>query len=207
MFDVTFDFGAGFTGSNYNDLRTFVDTPLSSIVENGTLGGPSSGDNDTQTAPDGNLSLILKLSDILHTFDPQSDYFELLTSTGAPLDSVGNIVLQGIVDTTNSATPPQQPLGGLNAGTMVGTSPNQTNSITYGFADLFSSTFGLSGTQAASGSITSLSDTDGAFTFGFQTRSEGSLFKQIGAAPEPASLSVWALVLACLPVAGGRRKR
>jgi hypothetical protein len=189
LFEVIFDFGAGFTGSNYNNLATFTNTPLAGAVETGLLGGASSGDNATTTAPDGSLSLVLQLFDQLHLFDPEGDYFELLTGTGSPLDTAGGIVLQGIVDSVNSATPPQQPLGGLNGGTVIGGNPIAVGG---GFADNFAA-FGLAGTQAGTGVITSLSDSNGAFDFAFQTRSEGSFFKDIRV-PEPTSFLVWTLL-------------
>jgi hypothetical protein len=202
LFEVYFDYGDTFTGSNFNNLTTFVDSPLSGPVETAVLGGLSGGNTSGPTAPDGTIDLVLTLFDQLNAINGQ--YFELDSTTGAPLTTALETVLLGFVDANNDATPPAQTLGGLNGGTSVG---GNNIVIGGGFADLFTS-FGLTGTQANTGIITSLSDGEGAFDFAFQTRSDGSFAKAVEIVPEPASMLVWSgLSIVGFGLAAARKRR
>jgi len=172
-FKVYADFGAGFTGSDFFNLPTFTNGVL---VDTGVLGGLSGGVTNGPTAPDGTIDVIVKLSDALHT-SVLGQYFELDPTTGLPLDFFGGLVVQGIFDANNLATPPGTPLGGITTGSTI-----NGKTVTSGFDALF----GISGTQvggsgAGSAAITSLTG----FDFGFATRSDGSFVKAV--TPEPTS--------------------
>jgi len=189
LFEVYFDFGVGFTGTDFFSTGTFTDTPLAGSVETGVLGGASGGTNAGPTAPDGTIDIIVALTDLLHTFDPEGDYFELDSATGFPLNTVAGIVLQGIFDANNLVSPPATPLGGLKTGSVINSIP-----VVAGYDAAFAAQ-GLTGTQvggagAGSAVVTSISDTaNGAYDFGFHTRSDGSFVKAV--TPEPASIVSW----------------
>lgn len=209
LFEVYFDSGLLFTRSNFSDLTTFQNGLL---VESGDLGGPSGGNNSGPTAPDGTIDVVVRLFDLLH-LTPVGQYFELDTATKAGLTTAGSIVLQGIFDANNVVTPPFQTIGGLNGGTTVG---GNAISVGGGFADVFGVAFagndggfagGLTGTQNAAGNILTLADVNGAFSFGFQTRSDGSFSKRIAEVPEPSSLLVWSLIGSVGFVMNRRRKQ
>ena len=201
-FDVYADFdtipgpGTSFTGSNFFNLDTFSNGTL---VENGVLGGASSGTNLSPTIPNGAIAVQVKLYDLLHTIN--GSYFELDSADQSPLNTSGNMILTGLFDGNNFVSPPAIPLGGLVTGSQIDTNgplvANGLVTVVKGF-DQF---FGLSGTQLANGAITSLTG----FDFAFQTRSNISFSKNLTIVPEPTSVLVFGLLGGL--VAFRRRKR
>jgi hypothetical protein len=215
LFEVYMDFGLLFSGSDFFNLTTFENDPfvLGDHVETGDKGGPGGGNNAGPTSPNGTIDVIVRMFDLLHTFDPEGDYAELDTVTKEGLDTAGLVVLQGIFDADNKVSPPAPLLGGLNAGTFVG--PGAGTLVVTGYADVYAVPFagndggmagGLAGLQNPDGTIALLADVNGPFSFGFQTNSNGSYVKAVQIIPEPSAIVLWGLFSA-FGLAYSRRRK
>jgi hypothetical protein len=196
-----------FTASDFNNLKTFLDTPLAGPVEKGVIGGPSGGNNSNPASPNGSINVVNLLTDLLHTYGApalEGSFFEL-QSKGLPLGLgfPGPFTLAS-TSAHNQATPPDPTLGGLNGGTVIG-----GNAIVAGggFADVFGPGFGLAGTQLSDGTITFLKDSahPAGYDLAFQTESTGFITKDL--TPEPASMIVWSLIACGFGVPALRRRK
>lgn len=95
QFDLFFDAGSSFSGSNFGDLNTFSNGTL--VEQAGLLSG--GGVNTDPTEITGTLSMILSLEDILHTTAGSNGEYWELNDNGDPFDM--NLIL-GIVDSNNN---------------------------------------------------------------------------------------------------------